>query len=88
MSDPSPLDNDARTAQASATLRVLQNKKPMPEIDFTIHTLDDGTTASTVERYHKGLSTGSSFFFTTPLRVRLCFPTRLPASLLASLRGS
>ncbi|KAI8351921.1 serine/threonine protein phosphatase 2B catalytic subunit [Mortierella sp. GBAus27b] len=24
-----------------------------PEIDFTIHTMDDGTTASTLERYHK-----------------------------------
>ncbi|KAF9931670.1 3',5'-cyclic-nucleotide phosphodiesterase (PDEase) (3':5'-CNP) [Linnemannia zychae] len=42
-----------REAQAHATLRNLQNKKPVPEIDFTIHTMDDGTTASTLERYSK-----------------------------------
>ncbi|KAG0369970.1 serine/threonine protein phosphatase 2B catalytic subunit 2 [Gamsiella multidivaricata] len=43
----------AREAQAQAALRNLQNKKPVPEIDFTIHTMDDGTTASTLERYSK-----------------------------------
>ncbi|KAF9178154.1 3',5'-cyclic-nucleotide phosphodiesterase (PDEase) (3':5'-CNP) [Haplosporangium sp. Z 767] len=43
----------AREAQAHAALRNLQNKKPVPEIDFTIHTMDDGTTASTLERYSK-----------------------------------
>ncbi|KAF9384929.1 3',5'-cyclic-nucleotide phosphodiesterase (PDEase) (3':5'-CNP) [Podila verticillata] len=43
----------AREAQANAALRILQNKKPVPEIDFTIHTMDDGTTASTLERYSK-----------------------------------
>ncbi|KAF9217733.1 3',5'-cyclic-nucleotide phosphodiesterase (PDEase) (3':5'-CNP) [Podila verticillata] len=46
----------AREAQANAALRILQNKKPVPEIDFTIHTMDDGTTASTLERYSKGMS--------------------------------
>ncbi|KAI8350267.1 serine/threonine-protein phosphatase 2B catalytic subunit [Mortierella sp. GBAus27b] len=43
----------AREAQAHATLGKLQNKKPTPAIDFTIHTMEDGTTASTVERYNK-----------------------------------
>ncbi|KAI8604924.1 serine/threonine-protein phosphatase 2B catalytic subunit [Dissophora ornata] len=43
----------ARDAQASATLRVLQNKRPVPKIDFTVHTMDDGSTASTLERYNK-----------------------------------
>ncbi|KAG0315748.1 3',5'-cyclic-nucleotide phosphodiesterase (PDEase) (3':5'-CNP) [Dissophora globulifera] len=43
----------AREAQAQAALRNLQHKKPVPEIDFTIHTMDDGTTASTLERYSK-----------------------------------
>ncbi|KAF9579716.1 3',5'-cyclic-nucleotide phosphodiesterase (PDEase) (3':5'-CNP) [Lunasporangiospora selenospora] len=41
-------------AQASAALRILQNKKPpAPDIDFTVHTMDDGTTASTLERFSK-----------------------------------
>ncbi|KAF9114950.1 3',5'-cyclic-nucleotide phosphodiesterase (PDEase) (3':5'-CNP) [Mortierella sp. AM989] len=58
MSLPNSNDKDAsaitaRDAQTNATLRVLQNKKPLPQIDFTIHTMDDGTTASTVERYNK-----------------------------------
>ncbi|KAF9345858.1 3',5'-cyclic-nucleotide phosphodiesterase (PDEase) (3':5'-CNP), partial [Mortierella sp. AD094] len=43
----------AREAQAQAALRNLQHKKPVPEIDFTIHIMDDGTTASTLERYSK-----------------------------------
>ncbi|KAG0248898.1 3',5'-cyclic-nucleotide phosphodiesterase (PDEase) (3':5'-CNP) [Mortierella polycephala] len=49
----SQINSAAREAQAHAALRNLQNKKPVPEIDFTIHTLDDGTTASTLERYSK-----------------------------------
>ncbi|KAF9960199.1 3',5'-cyclic-nucleotide phosphodiesterase (PDEase) (3':5'-CNP), partial [Modicella reniformis] len=49
----SPPDSQTRSAQASATLRMLQNKKPLPEIDFTIHTMEDGSTASTLERYNK-----------------------------------
>ncbi|KAF9359055.1 3',5'-cyclic-nucleotide phosphodiesterase (PDEase) (3':5'-CNP) [Mortierella sp. NVP85] len=43
----------AREAQAHAALGKLQNKKPAPVIDFTIHTMEDGTTASTIERYNK-----------------------------------
>ncbi|KAK3828079.1 MAG: Metallo-dependent phosphatase-like protein [Benniella sp.] len=43
----------AREAQAHAALGKLQNKKPAPAIDFTIHTMEDGTTASTIERYNK-----------------------------------
>ncbi|GJJ68315.1 serine/threonine-protein phosphatase 2B catalytic subunit [Entomortierella parvispora] len=49
----SSLNAAAREAQAQAALRNLQHKKPVPEIDFTIHTMDDGTTASTLERYSK-----------------------------------
>lgn len=57
MSAPGAANVAAREAQANAALRILQNKKPVPEIDFTIHTMDDGTTASTLERYSKGMST-------------------------------
>ncbi|KAF9303399.1 3',5'-cyclic-nucleotide phosphodiesterase (PDEase) (3':5'-CNP) [Mortierella antarctica] len=56
MSAPGAANVAAREAQANAALRILQNKKPVPEIDFTIHTMDDGTTASTLERYSKGIS--------------------------------
>lgn len=31
-----------------------QNKQAVPEIDFTIHTMDDGTTVSTLDRVIKG----------------------------------
>ncbi|KAG0256703.1 3',5'-cyclic-nucleotide phosphodiesterase (PDEase) (3':5'-CNP) [Actinomortierella ambigua] len=43
----------SHNVQTSAAMRILKNKKPVPQIDFTIHTMDDGTTASTVERYNK-----------------------------------
>lgn len=30
------------------------DKKPLPEIDFSLHTMDDGTQVSTLERVIKG----------------------------------
>ena len=30
------------------------HKKPVPEIDFTLHTMEDGTQASTLDRVVKG----------------------------------
>jgi hypothetical protein len=32
----------------------LTEKKPVPEIDFTLHTMEDGTQVSTMERVIKG----------------------------------
>jgi serine/threonine-protein phosphatase 2B catalytic subunit len=34
----------------------VQNKKQIPEIDFTLHTMEDGTQVSTQERVCKGMS--------------------------------
>jgi serine/threonine-protein phosphatase 2B catalytic subunit len=36
--------------------RALVDKKPVPEIDFTLHTMEDGTQVSTQERICKGMS--------------------------------
>lgn len=35
-------------------LRAVQNKREVPEIDFTLHTMEDGTQVSTQERVCKG----------------------------------
>lgn len=35
-------------------LRAIHQKKPIPEIDFTLHTMEDGTQVSTLERVCKG----------------------------------
>lgn len=35
-------------------MRAVQNKKRIPEIDFTLHTMEDGTQVSTQERVCKG----------------------------------
>lgn len=35
-------------------LRAVQNKREIPEIDFTLHTMEDGTQVSTQERVCKG----------------------------------
>ncbi|KAF9157296.1 3',5'-cyclic-nucleotide phosphodiesterase (PDEase) (3':5'-CNP) [Mortierella sp. AD011] len=53
MSSSQATTANAKEAQAQAALRNLQYKRPVPEIDFTIHIMDDGTTASTLERYSK-----------------------------------
>jgi hypothetical protein len=34
--------------------RAVREKKPVPEIDFTLHTMEDGNTVSTQERVCKG----------------------------------
>ena len=34
--------------------RAVIDKKPVPEIDFTLHTMEDGTQVSTQERVCKG----------------------------------
>ena len=36
-------------------VRAVQNKKEIPEIDFTLHTMEDGTQVSTQERVCKGM---------------------------------
>ena len=39
---------------AENAVRAMQRKKQIPEIDFTLHTMEDGTTVSTQERVCKG----------------------------------
>jgi serine/threonine-protein phosphatase 2B catalytic subunit len=45
---------DRRNLQVDNALRAIRDKKPLPEIDFTIHTMEDGTQVSTQERVCKG----------------------------------
>lgn len=47
---------DRRNQQVDNAIRAIQEKKPVPEIDFTIHTMEDGTQVSTMERVCKGTS--------------------------------
>jgi len=37
-----------------AAIRAVRDKKPPPEIDFTLHTMEDGTQVSTLDRVCKG----------------------------------
>lgn len=45
----------AKDQQVDNAIRAIQQKKPLPEIDFTIHTMEDGTQVSTMERVCKGM---------------------------------
>lgn len=47
--------NDQRNAQVDNAIRAIQEKKPVPEIDFTIHMMEDGSQVSTMERVCKGV---------------------------------
>lgn len=38
------------TLKLENAIRAFQQKRPIPEIDYTVHTFEDGTTASTVDR--------------------------------------
>jgi len=53
MPDNEPSDSFPR--DANAALQLLQETRvPVPDIDFTIHEMDDGTKVSTLDRYCKG----------------------------------
>lgn len=50
MADTEP---SAGRIQVDNALRAINRKKPVPEIDFTLHTMEDGTQVSTLERVCK-----------------------------------
>lgn len=58
----------AQSAQVDNALRALNNKKPIPEIDFTLHTMEDGIQVNTTERVVKGMD---CLFIPTHLTVPL-----------------
>jgi len=47
--------NDRQSVQVDNAIRAIQQKKPRPEIDFTIHVMEDGSQVSTQERVCKGM---------------------------------
>ncbi|KAK3196041.1 3',5'-cyclic-nucleotide phosphodiesterase (PDEase) (3':5'-CNP) [Lecanicillium sp. MT-2017a] len=46
-------NDDRRNQQVDNAIRAIQEKRPLPEIDFTIHTMEDGTQVNTQERVCK-----------------------------------
>lgn len=44
----------ADNAHLNNAVRAIQTKKPIPTIDFTLHTMEDGNQVSTMERVCKG----------------------------------
>lgn len=76
---PSPaMDHDGETPsvevrraqQVDNAIRAIQEKKPVPEIDFTLHTMEDGTQVSTLERVCKGESDSLVVAAREPVRRR------------------
>lgn len=49
-----PSVEEQRSIQVDNAIRAIREKKPVPEIDFTIHTMEDGTQVNTQERVCKG----------------------------------
>lgn len=43
-----------RGGDRSEIVRAVQDKRPVPEIDFSLHTMEDGSQVSTQERVCKG----------------------------------
>ncbi|KAH7152181.1 Metallo-dependent phosphatase-like protein [Dactylonectria estremocensis] len=56
-----PSGDDRRNAQVDNAIRAIQEKKPVPEIDFTIHTMEDGTQVNTMERVCKDVQAPAMF---------------------------
>lgn len=49
-----PASEPPGTKQVDNAIRAIQHKKPVPTIDFSIHTMDDGTQVNTKDRLCKG----------------------------------
>nr|QBC17552.1 calcineurin [Neurospora crassa] len=49
------------TQQVDNAIRAIQHKRPLPEIDFTIHTMEDGSQVSTMERVCKDVQAPAMF---------------------------
>lgn len=53
------MDNSANSNHDSdwidSAVRAVQEKKDLPEIDFSLHTMEDGSQVSTLDRVCKGL---------------------------------
>jgi serine/threonine-protein phosphatase 2B catalytic subunit len=49
-------------------IRAVKQKNPLPEIDFTLHTMEDGSQVSTMERVCKGMSSLACHHLVTALR--------------------
>ncbi|KAI0192149.1 serine/threonine-protein phosphatase 2B catalytic subunit [Astrocystis sublimbata] len=50
-----------RNTQVDNAIRAIRQKKPLPEIDFTIHTMEDGTQVNTTERVCKDVQAPATF---------------------------
>ena len=51
---PAMTDGTAHKVQVDNAIRAINHKKPVPEIDFTLHTMEDGSQVNTMERVCKG----------------------------------
>ena len=49
------MDGNALKNNFEVAARAMEHKKPVPEIDFTLHTMEDGQQVSTQERVCKGM---------------------------------
>ncbi|KAI1342061.1 Metallo-dependent phosphatase-like protein [Xylariaceae sp. FL0016] len=58
---PGSAMDDQRTIQVDNAIRAIREKKPVPEIDFSIHTMEDGTQVNTAERVCKDVQAPAMF---------------------------
>ncbi|KAI2470269.1 Metallo-dependent phosphatase-like protein [Annulohypoxylon bovei var. microspora] len=57
----SPTVAEQRNLQVDNAIRAIKEKKPLPEIDFSIHTMEDGTQVNTMERVCKDVQAPATF---------------------------
>jgi serine/threonine-protein phosphatase 2B catalytic subunit len=55
MEGPPPRKNFTQSDQINAAIKAIREKPALPEIDFTLHTMEDGSTVNTQERVCKGM---------------------------------
>ena len=48
------MDGGTGSDHLENTIRAVHEKRPIPEIDFSLHTMEDGSQVSTQERVCKG----------------------------------
>ena len=77
--DPPSAENIDQDKYNETAIRAIKDRRQLPEIDFSIHRMEDGTEVSTLERVCKGTSLLFFFLPLSPLSLKKRYKC-LPAS--------
>lgn len=81
--DPSSTEQIDQDKYNEAAIRAITDRRQLPEIDFSIHRMEDGTEVSTLERVCKGMFLHYFLPSLSPLKLKVVLCVFLLLSLMS-----